>query len=203
MLSSLRPISDEILRKSIDAHRASFTALKTSLGAAKLELWDYRIQRTMTNYDQIVASMNRLAQHLTGVRSAVIMERELDVFRDQQAHERKRSQLGSEIDTEQKMGTEGDNDIMATFQQHVGPSLRTLGASRPWHSGAGRCSAVLILFIFCRLRSDSRSVMCAHHSYSPERARRAVLLRNQAMSKRTPMDLVVQEPPLAMTVWSA
>lgn len=178
---SLRPISDETLKKSIDAHRASFTALKTSLGAAKLELWDYRIQRTMRNYDQIVASMNRLAQHLTGVRSAVIMERELDVFRDQQARERKGSQMSDENTKEQKMHAEGDNDIMATFQQHVGPSLRTLGVREPSRTSVDRCSTDLRTLRAGRPLSDSRSVMCAPRSCNRERARRAVQLSNQAM----------------------
>jgi hypothetical protein len=41
-----------MLKKSVEAHRTSFVALKTSLGAAKLELWDYRIQRTLTSYDK-------------------------------------------------------------------------------------------------------------------------------------------------------
>jgi hypothetical protein len=133
-----------MLKKSVEAHRTSFVALKTSLGAAKLELWDYRIQRTLTSYDKyarvvvsrepaaglitsmyrVVASMNRLAQHLSGVRTAVTMERELDAFRSQQARERSNARTASEMTDEHAEG-----EIMETFQEHVGPSLRTLAVS--------------------------------------------------------------------------
>lgn len=45
-------ISDDSIRTAIEAHRTSFTALKASLSAARLELWDYRIQGTQAAYDQ-------------------------------------------------------------------------------------------------------------------------------------------------------
>lgn len=45
-------ISEDAIKSAIDTHRTSFIALKASLDAAKLELWDYRIQRTQKAYDE-------------------------------------------------------------------------------------------------------------------------------------------------------
>jgi hypothetical protein len=48
-----RRISDDAIKTAIETHRSSFVALQTSLSAAKLELWDYRIQRTHKAYDEL------------------------------------------------------------------------------------------------------------------------------------------------------
>jgi hypothetical protein len=52
------------------------------------------------------------------------MERELDAFRSQQARERSNARTASEMTDEHAEG-----EIMETFQEHVGPSLRTLAVS--------------------------------------------------------------------------
>lgn len=70
--------------------------------------------------------MNKLAQHLNGVRTAVTMERELDAFRFSQARKH-REQCSSSRSTDNSQPTDGE--IMDSFQEHVGPSLRTLAVS--------------------------------------------------------------------------
>lgn len=67
--------------------------------------------------------MNKLAQHLSGVRTAVTMERELDAFRLQQARDQKARQAS--LDTAEP----AEGEIMDNFQEHVGPSLRALAVS--------------------------------------------------------------------------
>lgn len=65
--------------------------------------------------------MNRLAQHLNGVRTSVTMERDLDAYRNEQARKHGQPCSGSG-----PIGDGRDGEIMDTFQEHVGPSLRTL-----------------------------------------------------------------------------
>ncbi|CAD6565032.1 MAG: hypothetical protein CYPHOPRED_005032 [Cyphobasidiales sp. Tagirdzhanova-0007] len=113
-------VSEDTLKKAIDAHRSSFTALQISLEAAKLELWDNRIQQTQRAYDKVVGSMNRLAQHLNGLRSAESMRRDLDAYRVAQISElHKDSKLykdecGENIDT-----APSPEDIMSTLREQT------------------------------------------------------------------------------------
>lgn len=61
--------------------------------------------------------MNRLAQDITGLRTAVTMKRELEAHR-----QRERS-------THDGASTDDDDhalEIMESFQEHVGPSLSSL-----------------------------------------------------------------------------
>lgn len=69
--------------------------------------------------------MNRLAQDITGIRTAVTMKRELDAHRER---ERSISVSGKP--------EEDDNahEIMDSFQEHVGPSLNALAVSTPYRS---------------------------------------------------------------------
>lgn len=59
------------LQTAIESHRASFTSLQKSLKEAKLEcLWNQQIRGCATEYEQIIKSMERLSQHVGGLRSS-------------------------------------------------------------------------------------------------------------------------------------
>ena len=63
--------------------------------------------------------MNKLAQHLTGVRTAVTMERELDAHNSATVY----------AHGDRKSGAPRDHSIMDVFQEEVGPALRGLSAT--------------------------------------------------------------------------
>ncbi|CAO3590642.1 unnamed protein product [Absidia cylindrospora] len=63
--------ANRVLQSAIESHRASFTSLQKSLKEAKLErLWNRQIRGCSEEYDQIVKSMQRLSQHVGGLRSS-------------------------------------------------------------------------------------------------------------------------------------
>ena len=65
--------------------------------------------------------MNLLAQHLSALRSAVTMERDLEVVQKTRSRQDCKDKDISQKDTEYRT-----DDIMATFRDRVGPSLRSL-----------------------------------------------------------------------------
>ncbi|KAF8507480.1 Fusaric acid resistance protein-like-domain-containing protein [Hysterangium stoloniferum] len=64
------------LLRAIDAHQASFTSLKRNLTEAHSE-WIFRFGNRDEAYDDAVDCLNRLAQHLGGMRSGTSIQREL------------------------------------------------------------------------------------------------------------------------------
>ncbi|KAF7732052.1 hypothetical protein EC973_007157 [Apophysomyces ossiformis] len=62
--------ANKSLEDAINSHRSSFTALKSSLKDAKLEFYNLEMWRHATEYDNIVGSLQRLAQHIGGLRSS-------------------------------------------------------------------------------------------------------------------------------------
>ncbi|CAO3625347.1 unnamed protein product [Cunninghamella blakesleeana] len=63
--------ANSILQSAIESHRASFTSLQKSLKEAKLEcLWNKQIRGCTNEYEQIIKSMQRLSQHVGGLRSS-------------------------------------------------------------------------------------------------------------------------------------
>ncbi|KAG0164203.1 hypothetical protein DFQ30_010299 [Apophysomyces sp. BC1015] len=62
--------ANKSLEDAINSHRASFTALKSSLKDAKLEFYNIDMWRHAHEYDSIVGSLQRLAQHIGGLRSS-------------------------------------------------------------------------------------------------------------------------------------
>lgn len=69
--------------------------------------------------------MNRLAQHLTGLRSAANIERDLDAARIRRAETANASSKGG------LAASEEDVPVMDAFVQHVGPSLLHLSVGPP------------------------------------------------------------------------
>ncbi|RCI05716.1 hypothetical protein CU098_007131 [Rhizopus stolonifer] len=63
--------ANSTLQAAIQSHQASFTALQKSLKEAKLEtFWNNEVRGKTEEYDQVVKSMQRLAQHMGGLRSS-------------------------------------------------------------------------------------------------------------------------------------
>lgn len=63
--------ANKTLQTAIESHRSSFTSLQKSLKEAKLEvMWNDQVRGRAHEYEQIVLSMQRLAQHVGGLRSS-------------------------------------------------------------------------------------------------------------------------------------
>ncbi|KAI8049144.1 uncharacterized protein B0P05DRAFT_563912 [Gilbertella persicaria] len=62
--------ANENLQNAINSHRTSFTSLQSSLEDAKKEFYNLHIWKHAKKYDTIVASLQRLAQHIGGLRSS-------------------------------------------------------------------------------------------------------------------------------------
>lgn len=73
--------SDRI-KRAIDDHHDSFTSLKKNLSEAKLEsLFDLRMRGMTHKYVEATDSLNRLAQHLTGLRSSCGLQHQIMAVR--------------------------------------------------------------------------------------------------------------------------
>lgn len=63
--------ANRTLQTAIQSHQASFTALQKSLKEAKLEaVWNSEVRGRADEYDVVIKSMQRLAQHMGGLRSS-------------------------------------------------------------------------------------------------------------------------------------
>lgn len=63
--------ANRTLQTAIQSHQASFTALQKSLKEAKLEtVWNSEVRGRAEEYDEVIKSMQRLAQHMGGLRSS-------------------------------------------------------------------------------------------------------------------------------------
>jgi len=70
--------NSERIKRAIDDHHSSFTSLKKNLSEAKLETpFDARIRGNCSKYQKVVDSLNRLAQHLAGLRSSCGLQHEI------------------------------------------------------------------------------------------------------------------------------
>ncbi|GAA5911771.1 hypothetical protein JCM8208_005592 [Rhodotorula glutinis] len=119
---STRP---ETLKKAIDAHQASFTTLKASLSQAKYEVFDSRMAGTSSSYDQVVASMTRLAQGLTGMRAGCTLQWELLRAREEGRLEGS-EEGGDELSDVKKAELLDEMVVLERFRERVGPSLQQL-----------------------------------------------------------------------------
>ncbi|KAH9818700.1 Fusaric acid resistance protein-like-domain-containing protein [Melampsora americana] len=120
----------ESLMESIDRHHASFTSLKSSLDAASYEFFEPRIQRSQASYQELIASMNRLAQHLTGLRSGCGLQYELMEAARHQSHGNRDTDtqsMLSNLTNQEPLGPV--KEVFTAFCETVGPSLKTLMAT--------------------------------------------------------------------------
>ncbi|KAM0792546.1 hypothetical protein ACM66B_005213 [Microbotryomycetes sp. NB124-2] len=110
----------EALKRAIDAHQASYTTLKASLAHAKFEVLDSRISAVSDVYDEVVETILKLSQGLTGLRGGIALQYELmqadtdseKLHEDKAEHARLRDELL----------------VLNKFKERVGPSLRSLVA---------------------------------------------------------------------------
>lgn len=138
----LRRYSDNIntrptdLKKAIDAHQSSYTTLKASLAQAKFEFFDSRLAARTSAYDDVVDSMLRLSQGLTGMRVGCTLQYEL-MQAEQEGWLRRSG--GGDLDE----GKDGkmrklreELIVLEKFKERVGPSLQSLAASLSCHLGS-------------------------------------------------------------------
>ncbi|PLW46714.1 hypothetical protein PCASD_03661 [Puccinia coronata f. sp. avenae] len=123
----------ERLKHAIDRHHLSFTSLKGSLDAAVYEFFEPRIQRSQDHYRELVASMNRLAQHLTGLRSGCSLQYEM--LGPVHAKANRSSPLDSKSGSPHLAPDHESSDLRSIenvfmgFCDAIGPSLKTLMAT--------------------------------------------------------------------------
>lgn len=87
--------SDRI-KRAIDDHHDSFTSLKKNLEEAKLEsLFDLRMRGQSAKYVEATDSLNRLAQHLTGLRSSCGLQHQIMATRRETQRELREQQEAS------------------------------------------------------------------------------------------------------------
>lgn len=115
-----RPVD---LKRAIDAHQSSYTTLKSSLAQAKYELFDSRIAATTSAYDDVVDTMLKLSQGLTGMRAGCTLQWEL---MQAEAEGKLRREEGVEGQEEEIKKLRGELVVLEKFKERVGSSLKTL-----------------------------------------------------------------------------
>ncbi|CAG8472731.1 1666_t:CDS:2 [Paraglomus occultum] len=133
--------TDESVQRAITSHRATFTSLITSLAQARLEIHNRGMQRRFGLYEEAVQVLQRLAQHLSSLRSCCGIE--LEMIKDMGNHDPKptvpltptrtsgvRFEDGNmhrrpTAPTEEEEEY-GDITILLEFIQCVGPHLKSL-----------------------------------------------------------------------------
>jgi hypothetical protein len=72
------PESQSKLNRAVEAHQASFTSLKKNLQEANTEwMLDARMRKATDDYEAAVDTLNKLAQHLGGLRSGTRLQLDL------------------------------------------------------------------------------------------------------------------------------
>ncbi|KAI7892893.1 uncharacterized protein EV154DRAFT_461736 [Mucor mucedo] len=90
--------ANEHLHTAINSHRTSFISLKASLADAKREYYNLDIWKHAEGYDSIVSSLQRLAQHIGGLRSSCGLQ-----FEVMKATDNKKKGYGSIETSEENM----------------------------------------------------------------------------------------------------
>ena len=120
----------ERLKRAIDRHHLSFTSLKASLDAAVYEFFEPRIQRSQDHYRELVRSMNRLAQHLTGLRSGCSLQYEMlgPIYAkaNPPPQNSNSSNRPPEGPAQEPIDSRSIEDVFVGFCDAIGPSLKTL-----------------------------------------------------------------------------
>ncbi|KAI8647098.1 Fusaric acid resistance protein-like-domain-containing protein [Parasitella parasitica] len=111
--------ANRILQTAIESHQASFTALQKSLKEARLEtVWNSEVRGRGPEYDAVIKSMQRLAQHMGGLRSSCgiqfeVMGSEATKKYKEMSRKRKKEkakQKGPSIKKSQSLAPEAVND---------------------------------------------------------------------------------------------
>lgn len=75
------------LEGAIKSHQSSFVALRSSLKEAKLEFYSLDMWRHSDDYDRTVSSLQRLAQHISGLRSSCGLQ--FEAMQEHQQHQQR------------------------------------------------------------------------------------------------------------------
>ncbi|CAO3646221.1 unnamed protein product [Mucor hiemalis] len=100
--------ANRTLQTAIQSHQASFTALQKSLKEAKLEtVWNSEVRGRAVEYDEVIKSMQRLAQHMGGLRSSCGIQFEImgseatkqykDLSRQKKKNKQQKSKLAAPL----------------------------------------------------------------------------------------------------------
>ncbi|CAG8669812.1 5812_t:CDS:2, partial [Ambispora leptoticha] len=133
----LWPIS--AIQAAIASYRATFTSLQVSLNEAKLEIHNRTMQHELGLYREVVKSLQRLAQHLGGLRSCCGLQWEMIKDKDKNNLNGNDNNGGNEgipltegetqgrpsgnISEEEEYGDVG---VLLEFIHHVGPHMKSL-----------------------------------------------------------------------------
>ncbi|KAI9278480.1 Fusaric acid resistance protein-like-domain-containing protein [Phascolomyces articulosus] len=112
--------ANKSLQTAIESHRASFTALQKSLKEAKLEvMWNSQVRGRTHEYEQIVKSMQRLAQHVGGLRSSCGLQFErMSTTQQQQENARKsKNRLQRSREKRKAKSAGGEWNIRASYRR--------------------------------------------------------------------------------------
>ncbi|CAG8604783.1 784_t:CDS:2, partial [Acaulospora colombiana] len=121
--------TDKSVQSAIASYRASFTSLQDSLKQAALEVHNGSIKSQLKLYKEAVDSLNRLAQHLGGLRSCCGLQWE--IIKDQEENK----ESNKDMVDEQDRGLSADDDsydelrsyrILIEFIHYVGPPMKSL-----------------------------------------------------------------------------
>ncbi|KAL9940673.1 hypothetical protein V8E36_000161 [Tilletia maclaganii] len=140
--------NSERIKRAIDNHHTSFISLRKNLQEARLEApFDTRMRHVSDRYVKVVDSMNRLAQHLTGLRSSCGLQHQIMVDRKMGEaamnlnHQGKDSAIGGEdpfadpvpsangSQRKRKLGSdtlEAHASSFEHFAANIGPHMRSL-----------------------------------------------------------------------------
>lgn len=148
-----QPSHEKILR-AVESHQASFTALKKNLMEAQSERWfggpdrpsgedgPYSRNSSGQAYQDAIDSLNRLGQHLNGLRGGISLQYDLiKANRDGKLVLRnRRSQLSPIVEGQEESTVEEDNamlqaaaDMFGDIVDDLGPPLNALSVTYSHH----------------------------------------------------------------------
>ncbi len=112
------------LHKAIEDHQNSFTKLRKNLNESRNE----RLYTSWKDYEGVVDSMNRLAQHLNGLRSSTKLQHELTVGYIYQGHPHVNSgnRDPDQCDETDDFGVKAAASIFKTLVDELSPPLKAL-----------------------------------------------------------------------------
>ncbi|KAF7325068.1 ArAE-2 domain-containing protein [Mycena kentingensis (nom. inval.)] len=155
----LQQPSHERLLKAVANHQGSFTGLKKSLKEAQSE-WVSGSQPRSRAYEDAVASMNRLAQHLNGLRGGTRLQYDLAKAGvlggrklDGNGKNRADASRGGEDET---VMLEAAAEMFGELVEDVGPPLKELSTT---------CTSTLQRMRHSFIRSQRRSRRAAFHQH--------------------------------------
>lgn len=120
-------IKSDRIKRACDDHHSSFVSLKKNLAEAKLEApFDRRMRGKVANYVLVVDSLNRLAQHLGGLRSSCSLQHEIIVAQRMKRRSEPRTQEGKAISIGDETKPDVDKGAFESFLGNVGPHMRSL-----------------------------------------------------------------------------